>query len=133
MAGVSALEMGVDEGDAERTAPEVDEADLKSLSACGLVLNKDECTVSDGVKTYSLTKVELRVLEMFMEQPRRVFTSEQIYERGWGDANVVDDNTIRVTISHLREKIGNAKITNIRGLGYRFEDGVHDEKEGGRI
>lgn len=103
------------------------------LSACGLVLNKDECTVSDGVKTYSLTKVELRVLEMFMEQPRRVFTSEQIYERGWGDANVVDDNTIRVTISHLREKIGNAKITNIRGLGYRFEDGVHDEKEGGRI
>ena len=65
--------------------------------------------------------MELAVLELFMEQPKRIFTMEQIYERGWGEDLVVDDNTIRVTISHLREKIGEAKITNIRGLGYRLE------------
>lgn len=104
----------------------------RTLSACGLVLNRDECTVGDREKTFDLTKVELRVLEMFMKQPRRVFTAEQIYERGWGESNIVDDNTIRVTISHLREKIGNAKITNIRGLGYRFEGGKHDDSTGGR-
>ena len=58
---------------------------------------------------------------MFMEQPRRIFTVEQIHDRGWAGLEVVDDNTIRVTISHLREKIGNAKITTIRGLGFRLE------------
>lgn len=91
------------------------------IKAGKLVLNKDECTINDGTKTHDLTKVELAVLQMFMEQPKRIFTMEQIHDQGWSDLEVVDDNTIRVTLSHIREKIGEAKITNIRGLGYRLE------------
>ncbi|MBP3649653.1 MAG: winged helix-turn-helix domain-containing protein, partial [Clostridia bacterium] len=34
----------------------------------------------------------------------------------------VDDNTIRVIISRLRDKIGAEHIKTIRGLGYRFEE-----------
>jgi DNA-binding response OmpR family regulator len=56
-----------------------------------------------------------------MESPGRVFTKEQVYENGWGSENAVDDNTIRVIISRLRDKIGEDKITTIRGLGYRLE------------
>ena len=91
------------------------------IKAGSLILNKDECTVNDGTKTHDLTKVELAVLQMFMEQPKRIFTIEQIHDQGWAGLEVVDDNTIRVTLSHIREKIGEAKITNIRGLGYRLE------------
>ena len=91
------------------------------IKAGKLVLNKDECTVNDGIKTHDLTKVELAVLQLFMEQPKRIFTMEQIHDQGWSGLEVVDDNTIRVTLSHIREKIGEAKITNIRGLGYRLE------------
>ena len=91
------------------------------IKAGNLVLNKDECTINDGAVTHDLTKVELSVLQMFMEQPKRIFTIEQIHDQGWADLEVVDDNTIRVTLSHIREKIGEAKITNIRGLGYRLE------------
>ena len=91
------------------------------IKAGNLVLNKDECTINDGAATHDLTKVELSVLQMFMEQPKRIFTIEQIHNQGWSDLEVVDDNTIRVTLSHIREKIGEAKITNIRGLGYRLE------------
>ncbi|MBR5400638.1 MAG: response regulator transcription factor [Treponema sp.] len=91
------------------------------IKAGKLVLNKDECTVNDGTKTHDLTKVELAVLQMFMEQPKRIFTMEQIHDQGWAGLEVVDDNTIRVTLSHIREKIGDCKITNIRGLGYRLE------------
>ena len=97
--------------------------DSELLIVGNLILNKKECTVSDGKKVNDLTKVELTLLEMFMNEPRRVFTTEQIHDRGWADLEVVDDNTIRVTLSHIREKIGDAKITNIRGLGYRFECG----------
>ena len=91
------------------------------IKAGKLVLNKTQGTVSDGKKVFDLTKVELAVLELFMEQPKRIFTMEQIHDQGWAGLEVVDDNTIRVTLSHIREKIGDAKITNIRGLGYRLE------------
>lgn len=57
---------------------------------------------------------------MFMETPGRAFTKEQIYETGWNDDYAVDDNTIRVIISKLREKIGAEHIKTIRGLGYRM-------------
>ena len=75
------------------------------LTVGKLTLNKKECTVFDGNTTNDLTKVELTLLEMFMNEPRRVFTTEQIHDRGWAGLEVVDDNTIRVTISHIREKI----------------------------
>ena len=57
-----------------------------------------------------------------MGNPRRVFTKEQIYESAWYDADAVDDNTIRVIISRLRDKVGDEHIKTIRGLGYRYEE-----------
>ena len=57
-----------------------------------------------------------------MKQPRRVYTKELIYEYAWGYEYVVDDNTIRVVISRLRDKIGSEYIKTIRGLGYRLEN-----------
>lgn len=56
-----------------------------------------------------------------MQQPGRVFTKEQIYEYAWENEYAVDDNTIRVIISRLRDKIGSNSIKTIRGLGYRLE------------
>ena len=69
----------------------------------------------------TLTSVEYKVLKLFIENPGRVFTKEQIYETGWGEHFAVDDNTIRVSISKLRDKVGASNITTIRGLGYRLE------------
>lgn len=86
-----------------------------------LQLDVDCCQVKICDKVVDLTKIEFLLLEMFMQQPGRVFTKEQIYERGWGGIYAVDDNTIRVTISRLRDKIGEKHIKTIRGLGYRLE------------
>ncbi len=94
----------------------------KVLTAGNLTLVLDECVVVRGDGKIELTKAEFKVLEMFMEQPKRVFTKEQIYERAWYGENCVDDNTIRVIISRLRDKIGNERIKTIRGLGYRLEN-----------
>lgn len=86
-----------------------------------LTLDCDECVVINNGEVFALTKVEYKVLELFMKHPKRVFTKEQIYEYAWGNEYAVDDNTIRVAISHLRDKIGNDTIKTIRGLGYRLE------------
>lgn len=98
--------------------------EVKNIKVGNLLMNCDECVViRDGV-SQELTKAEYKVLELFMKHPKRVFTKEQIYEYAWGDDYVVDDNTIRVIISRLRDKVGNDTIKTIRGLGYRLE--IHE-------
>ena len=80
-------------------------------------LDLDECIFTKSGETTELTKAEFKVLELMMSQPKRVFTKEQIYESAWYSDSAVDDNTIRVIISRLRDKIGAEHIKTIRGLG----------------
>lgn len=84
-------------------------------------LDLNRCLLQIGEDVLNVTKIELSLLELFMRHPGRVFTKEQLYRCGWEDMYVVDDNTIRVTISRLRDKIGGDRIKTIRGLGYRLE------------
>jgi len=92
-----------------------------TITAGDITLDIDECRVSCGGESIELTKAELKVLELLMSQPKRVFTKEQIYESAWYSDTAADDNTIRVIISRLRDKVGAEHIKTIRGLGYRFE------------
>ena len=94
----------------------------ETINVGDVTLNVSECTVTKGGETIELTKNEFKVLELLMGNPRRVFTKEQIYESAWYDADAVDDNTIRVIISRLRDKVGDEHIKTIRGLGYRYEE-----------
>ena len=92
-----------------------------TITVGDITLDIDECRVSCGGESIELTKAELKVLELLMSQPKRVFTKEQIYESAWYSDTAADDNTIRVIISRLRDKVGAEHIKTIRGLGYRFE------------
>lgn len=85
-------------------------------------LDKEKCILHIDENNVDVTKTELAIIEALMKRPGKVFTKEELYECAWGDGSyVVDDNTIRVTISRLREKIGEKRIRTIRGLGYRLE------------
>ena len=99
------------------------QAQSKSVITVGdMSLDLDECVFTNNGVSTELTKAEFKVLELLMSQPKRVFTKEQIYESAWYDEGAVDDNTIRVIISRLRDKVGAEHIKTIRGLGYRFEE-----------
>lgn len=94
------------------------------LQVRDLTLDQDACALSRGGEAIELTSVEYRIMELFMLNPGKVFTKQQIYERGWGDEYVVADNNIMVCISKLRAKLDAdpaAYIRTIRGLGYRLE------------
>ncbi|MBQ8011771.1 MAG: response regulator transcription factor [Oscillospiraceae bacterium] len=96
-------------------------AEKNVLTVGDMQLDLDECSFSRNGEVTELTKAEFKVLELLMQQPKRVFTKEQIYESAWYSDSAVDDNTIRVIISRLRDKVGAEHIKTIRGLGYRFE------------
>lgn len=94
------------------------------LKVKDLRLVTSECTLYKGDEALTLTSVEYRIMKMFMENPGRVFTKQQIYETGWEDDFIVSDNNILVCISKLRAKLGGSEndyIKTIRGLGYRLE------------
>lgn len=96
------------------------EAQIARLNVGNLVLDTNACIAYVKEQAIELTAVEFRVLKLMMEQPGRVFTKEQIYEYGWQDP-LIGDNNVRVMMSKLREKIGAERIKTIRGLGYRLE------------
>ncbi len=89
-----------------------------------IILDTVSCTLIKDDERIPLTSVEYRILFLMMSQPGRVFTKQQIYEAGWEEHVVVDDNSIMVCISKIRTKLKDADghyIATIRGLGYRFE------------
>ena len=101
------------------------------LKAGPLELDAEKCLLfkntADSKNQIEITSTEFRVLQLFMSNPNRVFTKAQISAAGWGENTYVEDNSIMVTLSKLRSKLGGEGwIKNIRGLGYRME--IQDEK-----
>lgn len=97
---------------------------VRELNVQDLYLDLESCVLSRGEETIELTSVEFRIMKLFMEEPGKVFTKQQIYEQGWGEEYMISDNSIMVCISKLRSKLnrdGKEYIKTIRGLGYRLE------------
>lgn len=97
---------------------------LSTLQVKNLTLDTEACVVYKDDTPIDLTSVEYKILRLFMENPGKVFTKQQIYEEGWGEEYIIADNNIMVCISKLRAKIDdeqNEYIKTIRGLGYRME------------
>lgn len=73
----------------------------------------------------NLAPKEFSLLELFMNNPRRVFSREQLLEQVWGISYLGDSKTVDVHIRWLREKLeldpsAPQYITTVRGFGYRF-------------
>ena len=97
------------------------------LKAGPLKLDTEKCLLYKNGSSIEITSTEFRVLQLFMTNPNRVYTKAQISAAGWGENTYVEDNSIMVTLSKLRTKLGaEGWIKNIRGLGYRME--IQDEK-----
>lgn len=67
-----------------------------------------------------LTSTEYAIAEMFFQNPKRVYSRQEILEHIGGDDRFVFDRTVDVHIKNLRLKLGEASdmIKTYRGLGY---------------
>lgn len=67
----------------------------------------------------SLSKTELHLLVYLLENAGHILSKENILDNVWGvDGQFVDDNTVTVNISRLKNKLETECIANVRGLGY---------------
>jgi DNA-binding response OmpR family regulator len=93
----------------------------KLLTAAGIVLDPEAHDVHVNGRELDLTPTEFALLELFLRQPRRVFTRETLLDRVWGFEYAGDTNVVEVHVSHLRRKLGDpAKraIRTVYGVGY---------------
>jgi len=106
----------------------------KLLTYQGLVLDSDKHKVTLNDSQILLTSHEYKLLQALMASPGKVFTRDELvailYPR---EEAIVIDRVIDVHIGKLRQKIekdpGNPQfILTVRGVGYRFAEGMPNER-----
>ncbi len=89
-----------------------------------IMLELDSRTAAvSGIKM-ELTYHEFELLKIMMENPKKVFSKEALYELIWKNGYYGEDNTISVHISNIRKKIAQISpdeyISTVWGIGYRL-------------
>ncbi|WP_276354652.1 response regulator transcription factor [Cohnella caldifontis] len=104
-----------------RRRPEQVEEDGR-LRFDDLVLDVDAREAIRGDRRIELTAKEFDLLHLFMQNPRRVLSRDQIMEKIWGYDYSGESNVLEVYVAMLRQKLeengGKRLIQTVRGAGY---------------
>lgn len=89
-----------------------------------LILDIRNCYVEIDGKKEILHKMELEVLQVLMENPERVLTKQEIYEKAWKAHYIPGENSVATHMHKIRkklERIGAEDYIETKwGIGYRF-------------
>ena len=97
------------------------DADDPRPAASELTIDRERYTVHCDGREITLPRKEFALLDLLASAPGKLIPREEIYTRIWGNEVVVGDRTIDVHIRKLRQKIGEHRITTVKGVGYRYE------------
>ena len=79
-----------------------------------------------GDRSFTLTRIEFDLLEMFLRHPRQVLTRELLLHQVWGFDFDSGTNSLAVYVGYLRRKLeegGEPRcIHTVRGVGYVLRD-----------
>ena len=106
-----------------RTAMPASEPDT---APAGLVMDENSLTATLFGNKLTLTAVEFRLLKALSEDPRRIFSRDQLMDHMYNDRRIVNDRTIDSHINKLRKKLAAAcpqheVVHSVYGVGYKFE------------
>ena len=94
----------------------------QTVSRGGFTVDRERMQVLKDGEALPLTLTEYKILAMLMEHAS-VVPRERLLEVLWDDGGkFIDDNTLSVHMSRLREKTGAEHIRTIRGVGYQWSD-----------
>lgn len=88
----------------------------------GLQIDLSKRQVSRNDQTIFLTPTEFQILSLLVRHDGQILTRGQLLQHIWDDGgDYIDDNTLSVHVSRLREKIGGQQIRTVRGVGYQWQ------------
>ncbi|GFZ31321.1 transcriptional regulator [Clostridium zeae] len=103
------------------------------IASNGLVLNKNNFEISFEDKTTELSKKEFQLLSKLIEKENSVVSREELLEELWDETFFVDDHTLTVNVTRVKNKLAYLGISDViktkRGFGYIYSGNVKDEKE----
>ena len=93
-----------------------------TVSRSGITLDKAKLQASRDGEVLLLTVTEYKILAKLISE-RSIITRAALLDALWDvDSRFVDDNTLSVHVSRLREKVGSSHVKTIRGVGYQWVD-----------
>ena len=96
------------------------------LSMGNIILNERDHIVKVDDRITELTLKEYELLKLFISNPGRAFTRDNLLVTIWGVDFVGETRTVDVHIGTLRTKLGNSGyyIKTVRGVGYKMEEAL---------
>jgi len=96
----------------------------QQLSVKGLVLNPDSFKMSYKGLELELSKNEFKLLKKLLENGGKIVSRENLLVELWDDSSFVDDNTLTVNVTRVKQKCEELGIRSAiktkRGVGYSF-------------
>ncbi len=90
----------------------------------GAMLNVSEATIMFGDQKTELTRNELRILELLMQNKEKVVSRDDVMAKLWENDTYVDENTLSVNMNRLRKKLESIGLSDFiltkKGIGYKI-------------
>ena len=87
-----------------------------------IILDTEKCILKKADKSVELTKNELKILSLLIKNKDKVVSRDKIMMSLWDDDEFVNDNTLTVNITRLRNKLKDIGVEDFiktkKGLGY---------------
>ena len=88
----------------------------------GAVLNTSDGTLHYNGQTVDLTKNELKILHILLENKGKTVSRDDLMNRLWATDSFIDDNTLTVNVNRLRKKLETINLIDFiktkKGIGY---------------
>ena len=95
----------------DRQIIKIDEKSYLDLQNLEIILNNERFLIS---------RKESEILAYLLNNSKKTISIEEFINNIWSYEDSVESSTIRTYIKNLRKILGEDKILNIRGVGYRF-------------
>jgi DNA-binding response OmpR family regulator len=96
-------------------------AETTLLRAGPLLLDLRTRRATVDERSVELTAREFALAETFLRHPGQVLSREQLLSHVWGYDFDPESNVVDVYVRYLRRKLGEERITTVRGMGYRLQ------------
>lgn len=94
----------------------------EKIDAKDFVLNISKSTIEKDEKVIELTKNEYKILKFLLKNREKIVSRDEIMRYLWDDESFIDDNTLTVNITRLRNKLEELNLKELlvtkRGQGY---------------
>lgn len=102
-----------------RTGPNKDQNKIEFQD---LIIDRASYTVTIKGQQLVMPKKEFELLSFLASSPNKVFSRDELLQNIWGTDVYVLARTVDVHVRKVREKVGDAYISTVKGVGYKFED-----------